>query len=175
MAAFLGSQWDFHLTLSPIIIFRQSAKKLVELLSDVRVVKEVAADLVSSYETQLETVAYPNVESLQRLKNQLSIDLCGFPVFRPEWDEIFNQALDELDDITALIRAKRTVMTFAQRLICKIKNSLLPSTSLNKDETSGVLDIFKSLVTSLYERLISRNFVRGLAIAVIEDPHANFI
>lgn len=55
------------------------------------------------------SAAYRKVESLQRLKNQLSIDLCGFPVFRPEWDNIFNQALDELEDITGLIRAKRTV------------------------------------------------------------------
>lgn len=36
---------------SPIIIFQQSAKKLVELLSNVKVVNEVAADLVGSYET----------------------------------------------------------------------------------------------------------------------------
>lgn len=154
---------------SPIKIFQQSAKKLMELLSNVRVVKEVAADLVSSYETQLETAAYRKVESLQRLKNQLSIDLYGFPVFRPEWDDSFNQALDELDDIITLIRAKRTVMTRAQRLVCKIKNSLRPSASLNEDETSDILDTFKSLVTSLYERLMSRNFVRSLAIAAIED------
>lgn len=153
----------------PVVVFQQLASKLVEMLSNVRVIKEVAADLVSSYETQIETAAYRKVESLQRLKNQLSIDLCGFPIFRPEWDDIFNQALDELDDITVLIRAKRNVMTRAQGFICKIKDSLLPSASLNEDETSDVIITFKSMITSLYGRLMSRNFVRGLAIEVIED------
>lgn len=154
---------------SPIIIFQQSAKKLVELLSNVKVVKEVAADLVSSYETQLETAAYRKVESLQRLKNQLSIDLCGSTIFRPEWDDIFNQALDELDDIIALIRAKRNVMTRTQGFICKIKYLLLPSASLNEDGTSDISITFKSLITSLYGRLMSRNFVRSLTVEVIED------
>lgn len=42
----------------PIVIFQQLASKLVEMLSDVRVIKEVAADLVPSYDTQIETAAY---------------------------------------------------------------------------------------------------------------------
>jgi hypothetical protein len=161
----------FSNTEPPIEIFQQLTSKLVEMLSDVRVIKEIAANLVSPYETQLETAAYRKVELLQRLKKQLSVDpyKIEFHLFHLEWDDIFNQVLNEIDDITAIIRTNRTVTTRAKGFICKIKDSLLPSSSLNENEAGNIFDTFKSLVTSLNQRLMSRNFVRSLAVAVIEN------
>jgi ATP-dependent 26S proteasome regulatory subunit len=159
----------FGNTESPIVIFHQLTSKLIAMLSDKRVIKEIAASLVRTNETQLETAAYRKIELLQRLKNQLSVDLgeVKYTLFHAIWDDTFNQVLNEIEDITTLIRTKPDTTTRAQEFFCKIKDTFLPSASLN--ETARAFDSFKLLTTSLHERLMSRNFVRSLAVAVIED------
>ena len=153
----------------PIVVFHKCTNKLVELLSDVKTIKVIAADLVSSYEAQIETAAYRKVESLQRLKNQLTVGPSQFPSFRPEWDENFSHVLDELDDITTLVNAKCSVIKCIRKLIFKIKTSAQHSSSSIENETDQALNTFKFLVTSLFKRLMSHNFVRSLAIAMVED------
>ncbi len=157
----------------PIVVFHQLANSIVEMLSDIKIIKAIAADLVSSYATQLETAAYSKVESLQRLKIQLTVGLCGSLIFRPEWDDIFNQVLDDIAEVVALIKTKRTVMKNLQKLIRQAKIFVLPSVSLNANDTDEVLDTFKFQVTSLYDRLMSRTFVRSLTVAMIEECAPN--
>lgn len=152
-----------------IQIFQQLAIKLAELLSDVKVIKGIVADLVhaQSYETQFETATYRKLEALQLLKNNLSGDLCMIPMFRCQWDDTFNQALDEKDDIIALIRVKRTVVNRAQGLFGKLKGTVFSQHAANVETSVGVSEQFESLVRSMYERLMSRSFVRDLTASVV--------